>query len=147
MRTALLAILAAGALAVSGCDAPGSSTAPAPAATPAAAPPPPAPEPAAAPEPPPTATPGLTEAYKTEAEWVKACTTAAVPVPESVCTCVAKAAIKEVGTDALYNWLFEYFVNNDGFAKSRADRWFTAKGLDKAKMQKVADVTGKCYVK
>jgi hypothetical protein len=146
MKTTLLAILAVGALTVAGCDAPGASTATTPAAAPAAAPAP-APEPAAAPEPPPTATPGLTEPYASEAEWVKACTTAAIPVPEPVCTCVSKAAVKEVGAEALYNWLFEYFVNNDGFAKSRADRWFASKNLDKAKMQKVADVTGKCYVK
>jgi hypothetical protein len=146
MRTALLAILSVGALAVAGCDAPGAKTETAPAAAPAAAPAP-VPEPAAAPEPAPTTTPGLTEAYKTEADWVKACSTATPPVPESVCTCVAKAAIKEVGADVLYDWLFGYFVNNDGFAKSRADRWFTSKGLDKAKMQKGADVTGKCYVK
>lgn len=152
MKNALIAFLTVGAVCLSGCDAPGAGTAatPAQAPAPASVPPPPA-APAAAPavpaEPAPTATPGLTEAYKTEADWVKACTTARVPVPESVCTCVAKAAVKEVGADALYNWLFEYFVNNDGFAKSRADRWFSSKGLDKAKMQKVADVTGKCYVK
>lgn len=142
MRAALLAALAVGALGLAGCDSP----APAPETTAAAAPaaaPPPAPEPVA--EPPTSTVPGLTEAYKTEADWSKACQSATPPVPESVCTCVSKAAVKEIGEASLYNWLFEFFVNRDGFAKSRADRWFESQGLDKAKMQKVADETRKCY--
>lgn len=145
MRTALLSILAVGALTVAGCDAPGAPAAEKPAAAPAAAKSASVPKPAAA-EPPPTATMGLTEPYKTQADWVKACSTATPPVPESVCTCVAKAAVKETSEEVLYNWLYEYFVNRDGFARSRAERWFTSKGMDKEKMQKVADVTGKCFV-
>jgi hypothetical protein len=144
MRVTLLAILAVGALSVAGCDAPAPAKEEPIAAAPAASPPPP-PEPEAA-SAPSTGQPGLTEAYKTEAEWIGACKAGAPPIPESVCACVSKAAIAEVGADALYNWLYEYFVNNDGFAKSRAERWFTAQGLDKEKMQKVATVTGKCYV-
>lgn len=143
MRAALLAALAVGAFTLAGCDAPAPAKETPAAETPAAAPPPPPPEPAA--EPASSAVPGLTEAYKTEAEWLAACKGAATPIPESVCTCVSKAAVKEIGTEGYYNWLFEYFVNRDGFAKSRADRWFEAKGLDKAKMQKLADETRKCY--
>jgi hypothetical protein len=145
MRATLLVILAAGALGVAGCDAPAPEK-PAPAAAaPAASPPPPPPEPAAAP-PPSSTVPGLTEAYKTEAEWIGACKGSTPPIPESVCTCVSKAAVAQVGAEGLYNWMYEFFVNRDGFARTRADRWFESKGIDKAKQQKLADATGKCFV-
>jgi hypothetical protein len=135
----LLAAVAASALCLAACDAPKEPEKP---AETAAVTPPPAPPP---PPPAPTTIPGLSAAYATEAEWVAACKGTTPAIPETVCTCVSKAVVKEVGADALYDWSFKYLVNRDAQERMRAERWFTTNSIDKAKQQKLADATGKCY--
>ena len=83
--------------------------------------------------------------WATEAEWVTACTTAEPAIPATVCTCSAKAFVKEVGTDGLYNWVFEWFINRNGMGQARGKNWMQANGHDSAKQQKVADEIRKCY--
>lgn len=141
MRAFLLTVLVAAVFSVAGCDAPKEPAAPA-AAAPAAAP---APKPAPVPEPTPTVLPGMSAPWATEAEWVKACTSAEPAIPESVCTCAGKAFVKEVGTDGLYNWVFEWFINRNGMGQARGKNWMQTNGHDSAKQQKVADAIRKCY--
>lgn len=141
MRAILLAAFVAAAFSVTGCDAPKQPAAPA-AVAPAAAP---APKPEPIPEPAPTVLPGMSTPWATEAEWVAACTAAEPPIPESVCTCAGKAFVKEVGTDGLYNWVFEWFINRNGMGQARGKNWMQTNGHDSAKQQKVADEIRKCY--
>ncbi len=141
MRAVLLAVLAVGALGIVGCDAPKEAEKPVVAA-PAASPPPP-PEPI--PEPAPTVLPGMSQAWATEAEWVAACKGAEPPIPEAVCTCASKAAVKEIGEAGLYNWVYEWFINRNGMGQARGKNWMESNGHDAAKQQKLADAIRKCY--
>ena len=139
-RAALLVALAATALTAVACDTGGTQTAEAPAAAPAPPPPPAAPPP----PPPPAAMPGLSAPYASEAEWSAACVEQ--KLDKSICDCVAKATVKEIGTKGLYAWVWEGYVQRVGMGKVRSDKWFADNGLDKAAQQKFADAVGKCYV-
>ena len=139
MRGILLAALSAAAVALTGCDAPKEPAAPAPVAAA------PAPKPEPVPEPAPTVLPGMSAPWATEAEWVTACKGADPAIPEAVCTCAAKAFVKEIGTEGLYNWVYEWFINRNGMGQARGKNWMQTNGHDSAKQQKVADEIRKCY--
>jgi hypothetical protein len=137
----LTTVASAAALVLSACDD-GSKPATPVATAPAA----PSPAPAAAPAPAPAATAvaGMTAPFATEAEWVASCTGA--KLPDSVCTCVSKAAVKEIGVQGLYTWVWEGYVNRNAIAQGRSKIWFTKTGIDGPAQQKFADAVGKCYV-
>ncbi len=141
LKFILAATVAVAAVAtLAACDS-GSKPAETPAAaTPAPSPPPPPPPPPPAP----TSIPGMTAPYASEADWVAGCKDA--KLPDSVCACVSKATVKELGAEALYTWVWEGYVNREGMATMRSRKWFEDKGIDKAKQQKFADAVGKCYV-
>ncbi len=141
MKLACL-LAATAALALGACDSGGGGEAAKPAAEkPAAA----APAPKPAPAPAAIGIPGMTAAFATEAEWIASCTSGEPKIPESVCTCVSKAAVKEVGVKGLYTWIWEGYVNRNSIAVGRSKKWFTENGLDSAAQQKFADAVGKCY--
>lgn len=144
MKLACL-LAASAALALGACDSGGGA---APAATPAAEKPvaaAPAPEPAPAPAAAAPSIPGMTAAFATEAEWIAGCTATTPKIPESVCTCVSKATIKEIGVTGLFTWVWEGYVNRNGMGQVRSKKWFADNGIDSAKQQKFADAVGKCY--
>ncbi len=73
-----------------------------------------------------------------------ACT--AAPIDKSICECVSKATVKEIGTKGLYIWVWEGYVQRVGMGQVRSKKWFTDNGLDTKAQQKFADAVGKCYV-
>ena len=141
MRTALLVALAATAMTAAACDNAGTQTAEAPAAAPA--PPPAAPPP---PPPPPAAIAGLSTPFADEAAFVAACSAVEPKIDATICACVGKATVKEVGAKGLYTWVWEGYVQRVGMGKVRSDKWFADNSLDKVAQQKFADAVGKCYV-
>src|SRR5690242_8319277 len=113
-RTLAAAIVVASLTTLAACDSgTPASTATTPAAAPAAAPPPPPPPPPAASAPAPAAAgmAGLSEPYATEADFVAGCTTLG-KIDKTVCDCVGKTTSKELGQKALFQWVWEGYVQN-----------------------------------
>ena len=135
MRTALLVALAATAMTAAACDNAGTQTAEAPAAAPAPPPPPAAPPP---PPPPPAEIAGLSAPFADEAAFVAACSAVEPKIDASICSCVGKATVKEIGAKGLYTWVWEGYVQRVGMGKVRSDKWFADNSLDKKAQQKFA---------
>lgn len=116
----------------------------------------PAPAPAAAPAPAPAAdaapTPGdlerarlaaMMNVYPDEDAWEKACV--GDKVDAKICECAGKATVKAIGEKGLYAWVWQGYINREGTARMRSNRWFTDNAIDTAAQQKFADAVGKCY--
>lgn len=137
-RTLAAAIVVASLTTLAACDSGTPATTTAPAAAPAAAPPPPPPPPPAAPAP----VLGLSEPYATEADFAAGCVSLG-KIDKSVCDCVGKATTKELGQKALFQWVWEGYVQNAGMGRVRGKKWFEDNKMDE---KKFAAAIGKCYV-
>ena len=138
-RTTLAIALAVASLGVAACDDGGASKT-ASAAAPAAAPPPPPPPP----KPAPTAMPGLTAPFATEADWVADCKGTGLDV--TICDCAVKATTKTLGAQGLYTFVHEAYVKRNSVAQARSKKWFAENGVDEAKQKAFTTEIGKCYV-
>ncbi len=81
--------------------------------------------------------------YPDEAAWEKACVDDKVDA--KICECAGKATVKTIGDKGLYAWVWQGYINREGTARMRSNRWFTDNGIDTAAQQKFADAVGKCY--
>lgn len=86
---------------------------------------------------------GMTTPFATPEEWVAGCTGAGID--QSICDCTVEKAVERIGVDGLYTWVWEGYVNADGRARLRSNKFFSDKGISKEDQQAFADDIGACY--
>ncbi len=86
---------------------------------------------------------GMTAPFATSEEWVAGCTGAGID--QSICDCTVEKTVERIGVEGLYTWVWEGYVNADGRARLRSNKFFSDKGISKDDQQAFADDIGSCY--
>lgn len=86
---------------------------------------------------------GMTAPFDTAEEWVAGCTGAGID--QSICDCTVEKTVERIGTEGLYTWVWEGYVNADGRARLRSNKFFSDNGISKDDQQAFADDIGTCY--
>lgn len=86
---------------------------------------------------------GMTTPYASAEEWTAACTESGVDA--SICECTVDVAVERIGVEGLYTWVWEGYVNADGRARLRSNKFFSDNGISTEDQQAFADAIGNCY--